>query len=57
MHRLLEKEFLVVLQVYQVLCKLPQIEMKFSMKGWWETGSGQQEEKFIDTARQGKCNM
>ncbi|KAH3727106.1 hypothetical protein DPMN_053031 [Dreissena polymorpha] len=40
-------------QVYNVLCRLPQIELSFSVKGCWEGGTGQHEERSIDTSKQG----
>ena len=40
-------------QVYQILNKLPQIECSFTVKGWWEGGSGTQEERYVDTSHEG----
>jgi hypothetical protein len=34
-------------QMYQTLCKLPQICVKISMQGWWADGEGQQEKRPI----------
>ena len=46
-----EKNF--SLQVYQILNKLPQIECSFTVKGWWEGGSGTQEKRYVDTSHEG----
>ncbi|WAR07339.1 ASCC3-like protein [Mya arenaria] len=40
-------------QVYAVLCKLPQIEVTFTLQGYWEGGDGCQEKRHIDTPLQG----
>ncbi|KAL4233009.1 activating signal cointegrator 1 complex subunit [Mactra antiquata] len=39
-------------QIYQVLTKLPQIEVRFTLKGWWE-GRGAQDHMAIDISKQG----
>ena len=36
-----------------MLSKLPQIECDFTIKGWWEGGTGEQEEKYVNTSHQG----
>ncbi|KAL3883314.1 hypothetical protein ACJMK2_029590 [Sinanodonta woodiana] len=40
-------------QVYQVLCRLPQISVTLTIKGWWEGGTGQKEERPVSTKYQG----
>lgn len=40
-------------QIYQILNRLPQIEVSFSIKGCWEGGNGQHEVRFFDSSSQG----
>ncbi|KAL5009476.1 hypothetical protein ScPMuIL_011781 [Solemya velum] len=35
-------------QLYHVLCRLPQIDINLSVKGWWKDGSGDQEIKPVN---------
>ncbi|KAK3097620.1 hypothetical protein FSP39_011463 [Pinctada imbricata] len=40
-------------QLYQVICRLPQIQLSVTVKGWWEEGGGQQESKEINLSSKG----